>query len=360
MLSQKRIKKSLKEMKEITGRELAFFEEGGRCFASTMTVTNDMEEVADKFMQSQAEYQTYKDCSYFRVIPEGEMEYVLMVEGADEQAKTYGRLIVCQTRTLLESMEEQQDRNYFIQNVLQGNLLGADLYKRAKRFHINSGLRVVFIVDTGEKANDIVLEMVKNLSDLKTGDFVTTVDEHSVILVKDVSQVPKTKLEEKLAHHASSLVDNLHMEAMIKVRVGYGSPVEEVGQLPQSYQEARMALAVGKEFYAERDTISYGRLGIGRLIYQLPMSLCEMYIKEVFGDTIPETLDDEEAMTTIAIFFENNLNISETARQLYVHRNTLVYRLERIEKAVGLDIRKFDDAMTFRIAVMVLSHMRQQ
>ena len=119
-----------------------------------------------------------------------------------------------------------------------------------------------------------------------------------------------------------------------------------------------MALQVGKVFYAEKDTISYGNLGIGRLIYQLPMSLCNMFIKEVFGDKVPEVLEDEEAMSTINKFFENNLNISETARQLYVHRNTLVYRLERIERAIGLDIRSFDDAMTFRIAIMVLAHMK--
>ena len=148
------------------------------------------------------------------------------------------------------------------------------------------------------------------------------------------------------------------MEAMIKVRVGYGNVVGQINELAQSYQEARMALEVGRVFYAQKDTISYSRLGIGRLIYQLPMSLCEMFIKEVFGEKIPEILDDEEAMSTINKFFENNLNISETARQLYVHRNTLVYRLERIEKAIGLDIRSFDDAMTFRIAVMVLAHMR--
>ena len=159
---------------------------------------------------------------------------------------------------------------------------------------------------------------------------------------------------------AGSLADNLHMEAMIRVRVGYGNVVTQLPEIAESYQEARMALEVGRVFYAKYDTISYGKLGIGRLIYQLPMSLCNMFIKEVFGEKIPDILDDEEAMSTINKFFENNLNISETARQLYVHRNTLVYRLERIEKAIGLDIRTFDDAMTFRIAVMVIAHMRDQ
>ena len=208
------------------------------------------------------------------------------------------------------------------------------------------------------------MELVKNLSDLRAGDFVATVDEHSVVLVKDVSNLEtlnrkhETELEEELENIAKSLVDSLHMEAMVKVRIGYGNVATQIQDIAQSYQEAKMALQVGRVFYAEKDTISYGKLGIGRLIYQLPMSLCNMFIKEVFGDKIPEVLEDEEAMSTINKFFENNLNISETARQLYVHRNTLVYRLERIEKEIGLDIRKFDDAMTFRIAVMVLAHVK--
>ena len=150
------------------------------------------------------------------------------------------------------------------------------------------------------------------------------------------------------------------MEAMIDVRVGYGNVINQIPEITDSYQEAKMALEVGRVFFFKEPTISYGKLGIGRLIHQLPMSLCDMFIKEVFGNQIPEILDDEESMSTIMNFFSNNLNISETARQLYVHRNTLVYRLERIEKAIGLDIRKFDDAMTFRIAVMVIAHIKDQ
>jgi carbohydrate diacid regulator len=218
----------------------------------------------------------------------------------------------------------------------------------------------VFVIDTGKKNSDIALELVKNLSDTRAGDFVTSVDEHSIVLAKSLVGVDQNKRESYAKEVADRLVDNLQMEAMIKVRVGYGNVVSQIPELAESFQEAKLALEVGRVFYAEYQTISYGRLGIGRLIYQLPMSLCDMYIKEVFGDTIPDILSDEEAMSTINKFFENNLNISETARQLYVHRNTLVYRLERIQKAIGLDIRTFEDAMMFRIAVMVLAHMRDE
>ena len=165
--------------------------------------------------------------------------------------------------------------------------------------------------------------------------------------------------DDSLKSLASMIVDNMHAEAMVKVRVGYGNRVNNLQDIAKSYQEAKMALEVGRIFYAEREIIAYNLLGIGRLIYQLPMSLCEMFIHEVFGDEIPDVFN-EEISVTIQKFFENNLNISETARQLYVHRNTLVYRLERLQRSIGLDIRRFDDAMTFKIAMMVIAHMNQQ
>ena len=172
---------------------------------------------------------------------------------------------------------------------------------------------------------------MKNLSDLKAGDFVTSVDEQSIVLVKDVSHIKEKHLEKELQEIAKSLVDSLHMEAMTKVRVGYGNVITQVPDIAESYQEAKIALQVGKIFYAEYDTISYGKLGIGRLLHQLPLSLCDMFIKEAFGDKIPEILEDEEAVSTINKFLKNNLNISETSRQIPVNRNTLVYRLERLE-----------------------------
>lgn len=245
-----------------------------------------------------------------------------------------------------------------MQNIILGNMLNVDIINRAKKLHIDNRPRAVYVIDTGKNSNEIVLELVKNLSNLKGGDFVVSVDEHSVVLVKDVGETDRLKLESRLRETADSLVDNILTEAMIKVRVGYSNLNDALIKIADSFQEAKLALEVGRVFYAEKEVISYEKLGIGRLIYQLPMSLCEMFIREVFGENVPEILDDEEAMSTIAKFFENNLNISETARQLYVHRNTLVYRLERIEKAIGLDIRTFDDAMTFKIATMVLAHIR--
>ena len=155
---------------------------------------------------------------------------------------------------------------------------------------------------------------------------------------------------------AKMIVDMLNAEAMSQVRVSYGNIIHEIKDVSRSYKEAKMALDVGKIFYVEKNIVGYNNLGIGRLIYQLPMPLCEMFMKEVFGGKLPESLDDE-TLNTINKFFDNNLNISETSRQLFLHRNTLVYRLEKIQKSTGLDIRVFDDALTFKIALMVSSYM---
>lgn len=360
MLSNQKLQNSLDEIKEISRMDTALFHANGKLAADThgIEINQTLEQVVLEFAASLAERQIYQDYHLFKVIVEGDTEYILVCHVLDGISGICAQMAVCQIRNLVMSFAEQFDRNNFIQNILLGNMLVVDIFSKAKKHHIQALPRVVFVIHTGNKHNEVAMELVKNLADIRRGDFVTSVDQHSVVLIKDVSHINGENIEEELAKTASSLADNIHMEAMIKVRVGYGNVVNQLPELTESYQEARMALEVGRVFYAEKDTISYGKLGIGRLIYQLPMSLCSMFIKEVFGETVPEILDDEEAMSTISKFFENNLNISETARQLYVHRNTLVYRLERIEKAIGLDIRTFEDAMTFRIAVLVLAHMK--
>ena len=294
MISNHKIQTALDEIKEISKIDLALYSEKGKQVAATFEPEGDMEEAVTSFATSMAESQMLSGCHFFKVMVEGEVEYILLTKSSAEDAYMVGRLAVCQIRNLAAAYMEQFDRNNFMQNILLGNMLVVDMYE-----------------------------------------------------------------DEELQTLASMIVDNMHTEAMVKVRVGYGNRVNNLQDIAKSYQEAKMALEVGRIFYAERETIAYSLLGIGRLIYQLPMSLCEMFIHEVFGDEVPDIFN-EEINTTIQKFFENNLNISETARQLYVHRNTLVYRLERLEKAIGLDIRKFDDAMTFKIAMMVIAHMNQQ
>lgn len=360
MVSNQKLQSALEEMKQICDMDTALYSGEGKLTACTadMVLDPELPDVVADFGDSVADSQIFRNYHLYRIKAEGETRYVLVCKADTEECQVYGKMAVCQLRNLVMSFSEPFDRNRFIQNILLGNMLMADILGKAKKHHIIDCPRVVFVIDTGKHNNDLAMELVKNLTELRSKDFVTCLDQHSVILVKDISHIQKDNIDEELSRIASRLSDSIHMEVMIRVRVGYGSVAMRLADITQSYQEARMALEVGRLFYGGRDTISYGKLGIGRLIYQLPMSLCEMFIKEVFGDGIPDILEDEEAMSTISKFLENNLNISETARQLYVHRNTLVYRLERIQKAIGLDIRTFEDAMTFQIAVMVIAHMK--
>ncbi len=353
MISNHKIQTALDEIKEISKIDLALYSDKGKMVAATFEPEGDMEHAVLSFADSMADSQMVAGCHFFKVIVEGELEYVLLTYSQAEDAYMVGRLAVCQIRNLVSTYMEQFDRNNFMQNILLGNMLVVDMYNKAQKLHIEQTQRVVFVIEVEGKKDATVMELVKNLFVTRAKDFVTEVDEQSIILIKDTKEMDS---EEDLRALASMIVDNIHAEAMVRVRVGYGNRVNNLQDIAKSYQEAKMALEVGHIFYAEKETIAYSCLGIGRLIYQLPMSLCEMFIQEVFGDEVPDIFN-EETTTTIQKFFENNLNISETARQLYVHRNTLVYRLERLQKIIGLDIRKFDDAMTFRIAMMVLAHM---
>ena len=356
MIANHKIQAALEEIKEISKIDLALYSDKGKLVAATFETESDMEDAVVSFASSMAESQMLSGCHFFKVIVDGEVEYILLTKSSAEDAYMVGRLAVCQIRNLASAYMEQFDRNNFMQNILLGNMLVVDMYNKAQKLHIEQAERVVYVIEIQGKKDSAALELVKNLFVTKTQDFVTEVDEQSIILIKNTRDL---RSDEKLQELASMIVDNMHAEAMVKVRVGYGNRVNNLQDIAKSYQEAKMALEVGRIFYAEREIIAYNLLGIGRLIYQLPMSLCEMFIHEVFGDEIPDVFNEENNVT-IQKFFENNLNISETARQLYVHRNTLVYRLERLERVIGLDIRKFDDAMTFKIAMMVIAHMNQQ
>lgn len=214
--------------------------------------------------------------------------------------------------------------------------------------------RVVFIIETRTEKDGTAAELLRGMFSAQSGDFITAVDENNVILIKALGAADGSA---EIERTAQTIVDMMSTEAMMNVRVAYGTVVQELKDVSKSYKEAMMALDVGKIFYVEKKVNSYGSLGIGRLIYQLPANLCKIFIDEIFGDNNPGDFD-EEIVTTVNKFFENNLNVSETSRQLFVHRNTLVYRVEKLQKSTGLDVRTFDDALTFKIAMMVYSYMK--
>ena len=266
-----------------------------------------------------------------------------------------GKLAAFQIRNLLVAYKERYDKDNFIKNLLLDNLLLVDIYNRAKKLHIETNVkRVVFLIETKNEKDVNALETIKGLFAGKKKDFITQVDEKNIILVKEVAENEDYDDMEKTAR---VILDMLNSEAMSLVHVSYGTMVNEIKDVSRSYKEAKMALDVGRIFYSDRNVIAYSSLGIGRLIYQLPMPLCKMFIKEIFGAKSPDDFDDE-TIATINKFFENSLNVSETSRQLYIHRNTLVYRLDKLQKSTGLDLRVFDDAITFKIALMVVKYMK--
>ena len=251
--------------------------------------------------------------------------------------------------------KERFDKDNFIKNLLLDNLLLVDIYNRAKKLHIETDVkRIVFIIETKTEKDTNALETVRTLFSSKTKDFITAVDEKNIILVKEIKP---SETYEDMRKTAKVIVDMLNTEAMSSVNVAYGTIVNEIKEVSRSYKEAKLALDVGKIFYSDRKIIAYSNLGIGRLIYQLPLPLCKMFIKEIFDGKSPDEFD-EETLTTINKFFENSLNVSETSRQLYIHRNTLVYRLDKLQKSTGLDLRVFEDAITFKIALMVVKYMK--
>ena len=279
----------------------------------------------------------------------------MVTAGTGEDVYTIGKMAAFQVQNLMVAYKERFDKDNFIKNLLLDNLLLIDIYSRAKKLHIQTDVnRVVMIVETENGRDSNILEMMRSYYSNNSGDFVTAVDENNVIIVKDLSEGESMKEIEKTAAGIEKFLQKEHMTG---IHIAYGTVVKEIKEVSRSYKEAKMALDVGKIFFDEKNVIAYSELGIGRLIYQLPIPLCKMFIREIFGDKSPDDFD-EETLVTINKFFENSLNVSETSRQLFIHRNTLVYRLDKLQKRTGLDLRVFEDAITFRIALMVVKYMK--
>ncbi len=355
MISSQVIKTSIEELKTISKIDLAVWDLEGKVVAATFEPDDISPVLIAGFAESPADSQVIGSHHLMKVLDEEEVLFILDAKGISEDTYMIGKIAVSQLQNLIIAYKERYDRNNFFQNLLLDNMLLVDIYNRAKKLHIEvTAPRAVFLVETESGKDSTASELLAGMFSSQLGDYITAVDESNVILIKALEEGDDyTKLEQV----ANTIVDMMNMEAMLNVRVAYGTIVGELREVSKSYKEAKMALDVGKIFYAERKVTAYNTLGIGRLIYQLPINLCRIFIDEIFGSNVPDELDDE-TLTTINKFFENNLNVSETSRQLFVHRNTLVYRIEKLEKSTGLDIRTFDDALTFKIALMVVNYMK--
>lgn len=355
MISNQIIQSNIEELKGITRVDFWVYDVDCNCIASTMQDNPFEREIMDTFIDSQADSQIVSGCHFLKIFDEGDVAYVLIAKSFGEDAYMIGKIAVCQIQNLMVAYKERFDRSGFFQNLLLDNLLLVDIHNRATKLHIEAEKRrLVYLIETKTDKENVAGELLKSMFIPQSGDYIVSIDEHSIVLIKELSNKADKEEIEEVAH---TIVDMLNTEAMLNVRVAYGIPVNELKDVSKSYKEAKMALEVGSIFYDYKRVISYEMLGIGRLIYQLPQNLCRIFIKEIYGETSPDDID-EEILTTVNKFLENNLNVSETSRQLYIHRNTLVYRIEKLQKAIGLDMRVFDDALTFKIALMVIEYLK--
>lgn len=355
MISNQILQNTVDGLKAISRVEFVVMDTDGNEMATTTRGDYNFREVIDDFIKSPADSQIFSEYQFFKIYDEQQPEYVLVVIGASEDTYFVGKMAAFQLQSLMVAYKERFDKDNFIKNLLLDNLLLVDIYSRSKKLHIPmEAKRTVVIVEPAKGKESNMLEAVRSFFGTASQDFITAVDENSVVIVRDITESnPKEEIE-KLAANIKS---HLEKEGISHVHISYGNIVNELKEVSRSYKEAKMAMDVGRIFFEERSVIAYSELGIGRLIYQLPIPLCKMFINEIFEGKNPDDFD-EETLTTIHKFFENSLNVSETSRQLFIHRNTLVYRLDKLQKSTGLDLREFEDAITFKIALMVVEYMK--
>ncbi len=355
MISNQVLQSTIDGLKAITRVDLCVLGTDGEILAATIEPSPESKEAVLAFVDSPADSQALSGFQFFKVYDDSHLEFIILAKGDTDDVYMVGKMTAFQIQNLIIAYKERYDKDNFIKNLLLDNLLLVDIYNLAKKLHIEADARrVVFLIETKQEKDINALETVRSLFAGKSRDFITAVDERNIILVKELK--PNEDYD-SMMKTAKVLLDTLNTEAMTRVNISFGTIINEIRDVSRSYKEAKMALEVGKIFYSDRNVVAYSNLGIGRLVYQLPMPMCKVFIREIFDGKSPDDFD-EETIVTINKFFENNLNVSETSRQLYIHRNTLVYRLDKIQKMTNLDLRVFEDAITFKMALMVVKYMK--
>ncbi len=343
------------QMKDVMNRDLGLITDGGFVIASNDNcISNNDLECVLSFTEDNSDTFTYNGFTYKPIVSMGKIDYIIFVKGDDSLARNYADILQVSFSSVKSLYDDKHDRLNFIKNFLLDNVLPGDVLAKAAELHLGiEARRVVFLVQTEKVTDFSVLELVEGMFPNKQTDFVVSIDENNTALVKELENEPSLA---ELQSIARNICNNVNTEIMVSASIGIGTVVNNIKEIARSYKEARVALEVGKVFDDEKKILSYEDLGIGRLIYQLPTTLCELFLTEVFKKGSIDELD-QEIIFTIQKFFENNLNVSETSRQLYVHRNTLVYRLDKIQKITGLDLRVFDQAIIFKVAMMVNKYL---
>lgn len=276
----------------------------------------------------------------------------IQVNSQDDMDET-----IRQIRCLCTAYKEKYNKNYFLLNLMTSSDQDYDIHERATRLHIHPDKpRVLFLLETKSHMEDAVSEILKQVFPFQEKVYLVPVNEYQLAVL---CPVKGNSNQEDIHQTAHMIIDTLSAEALVRVQLAYSNIFDSITDLAEAYKQVRLALKVGKLFYSEQTIFPYNHLGVGRLVYQLPKNLCEDFLLEVIGDTTPEPFD-KETLTAVDKFFQNNLNIAETSRQLHMHRNTLIYRLEQIEKKTGLDLRQFEDALTFKIAIMIMNYLQSE
>ena len=346
------------QMKDAFDRVIGVVDENGVIIScSDLSKMGDIKQGLREALSYSSELITLDGYTYRYMGAGQKSEYIVFVEGQDKMAEKMSKLLAVSLGNIKNLYDEKYDKGSFIKNIVLDNILPSDIYIKAKELHFNTeDPRIVFLIKFFGKTDMMPFEMLQNMFPDKQKDYVISVGEQDIVLVKELKPGTEIKDIEKMA---TNIADTLSTEFYTKVAIGISTIVDNLKDLAKAYQEAQVALEVGKVFETEKNIVSYENLGIGRLIYQLPTTLCEMFLQEVFKKGNLESLDRETLMT-IQCFFENNLNVSETSRKLFVHRNTLVYRLEKIRKITGLDLREFEHAITFKVALMVNKYLNSK
>ena len=340
---------------EIINKEVGVTDDSGVIIAhSNFQMIGQQDPNTTAFLQEKHLQDTINGRIYNKVVLKNKVEFITFIQSTEPQDIKYLELFTLNILNLKSYYDEKYDKNTFVKNIIVENILPGDILVRSKELHIDyNAMRVVFLINAISEKDIHVHEVIESLFPNKSKDFVVVIDNDNVVLVKEVKSKDDYKEVYKIAR---VIVDTLNAELMVKASIGIGTIITNLKDITKSYKEAQMSIIIGNIFGGENNIYDYNNLGIGRLVYHIPTSLCQLFLDEVFKDNSADSLDNE-TMLTIQKFFENNLNVSETARQLYIHRNTLVYRLEKIKRLTGLELTSFDDAVIFKLAILVKKYL---
>ena len=343
------------QMKDVVGRTIGVIDENGIIIASSeLTRIGESRQRIKEELPYSLENLVHEGYTYRFISGAEKADCIVFVEGDDDHAATMCHMMAIALGNIKNMYDEKYDKSSFIKNIILDNILPSDIYIKSNELHFtNEEYRAVIVAKFLGSTSPAPYEIIQGLVTDKSKDYVISISEQDIVIVKEVSEETTS---EELCTYAEGILKTVNDEHGAKILIGISSVVENLRDLARAYKEAKISLEVGKVFDTEKPLMSYESLGIGRLVYQLPTTLCEIFLQEVFKRGSLESLDRETLMT-VQSFFENNLNVSETSRKLFVHRNTLVYRLEKIRKLTGLDLREFDHAVTFKVALMVKKYL---